>query len=320
MESRRDAGAQNKRHAPRTRRPLTQHPLFAAVLGLWGAALGALVTLVLPRALVMAACHRIGLSRLGETAPFILAALAGLVLGGALFALGSGMARLARAVRRRKATHPPIVSAVPQVRPIDPVNELGSARLDEPVETMPFAGLKPTLAAEDARVDVPCPTGKSPPPPGKPDLAQADTLPGDSAVWPEGPEPPAGRAVAETVTEAAAQSESGKAAGAAPAACPAAPQQMPSPPRQSAIERLRAVPVSELSLVQMVERFAAALHAHRFAAPGRAGHPADQAARDAALAEALKALVTFNEAGQTSAQGEPRRAAPSRPQKMRGAA
>jgi hypothetical protein len=322
MKGRRDAGARNERHAPRTRGPLTAHPLFAAVLGLWGAALGGLVTLVLPRTLVLKACAGIGLAQLGETAPFVLAALAALVLGGALFALGSGMARLARAARRRKAAPSLAAMAAQPVRPIDPVSELGSASLDEPVETMPFAGLKPVLAAEDGEADVPCPTGESHPPPLEPDLEAFGALPGRNAVWVEGPEP----LTRESVSEAADQAEtlpetgSGTTAGAGPALSPAAARRMPPPPSPSAIERLRAVPPSELSLVQMVERFAAALHAHQSAAPGLARHPTDQAARDAALAEALKALAALNGEGKTSAQGEPLRAALARLQELRGAA
>ncbi len=69
---------------------------------------------------------------------------------------------------------------------------------------------------------------------------------------------------------------------------------------RTAIEKLREVPPQELSLVQMVERFAAALHenqetARKLVARGRPGPSTPP--RDAALAEALKALALFTERG-----------------------
>ena len=55
------------------------------------------------------------------------------------------------------------------------------------------------------------------------------------------------------------------------------------------------IPTSELSLVQMVERFAGALHDHQNSARVRGDFA--QNGRDAALAEALKALTLFTESG-----------------------
>lgn len=63
--------------------------------------------------------------------------------------------------------------------------------------------------------------------------------------------------------------------------------------RASAIARLRQTPPEELSLVQLVERFAAALHDHQARARENADMPAPASsspARDAALAEALNTL------------------------------
>jgi hypothetical protein len=86
----------------------------------------------------------------------------------------------------------------------------------------------------------------------------------------------------------------------------AAPQQTGAR-QQTALEKLRQVPPQKLSLIQMVERFAAALHEHQQG--GRASlaknashdpspHPSNgQAQRDAALAEALKALTLFTQGG-----------------------
>ena len=67
------------------------------------------------------------------------------------------------------------------------------------------------------------------------------------------------------------------------------------PVAPSALEKLRQIPTSELSLVQMVERFAGALHDHQNSA--RARGDLAQNGRDAALAEALKALTLFTESG-----------------------
>ena len=57
------------------RRSLALHPLFGFVLGLWGAALGGLVTLVMPRNLVLEAAATAGLAGIGANAPFVLAAV-----------------------------------------------------------------------------------------------------------------------------------------------------------------------------------------------------------------------------------------------------
>ncbi len=67
------------------------------------------------------------------------------------------------------------------------------------------------------------------------------------------------------------------------------------PVSPSALEKLRQIPTSELSLVQMVERFAGALHDHQNSA--RVRGDLAQNGRDAALAEALKALTLFTESG-----------------------
>ncbi len=84
----------------------------------------------------------------------------------------------------------------------------------------------------------------------------------------------------------------------APASPEAAQKAVSPPPRPtgSAVDRLREVPPHELSLMQMVERFAVALHDHQEAAQAReaAGSPSG---REAALAEALKALALFTQDG-----------------------
>ena len=63
----------------------------------------------------------------------------------------------------------------------------------------------------------------------------------------------------------------------------------------SALEKLRQKPTDELSMVEMVERFAGALHEHQQSE--RARRPDGGVGRDAALVEALKALTLFTEQG-----------------------
>jgi len=69
----------------------------------------------------------------------------------------------------------------------------------------------------------------------------------------------------------------------------------PKPLPKSALEELRQTPTEELSLVQMVERFAAALHDYQKQEHARMA--ATGPGRDVALAEALKALDLFTERG-----------------------
>lgn len=294
------------------RRPLALHPLFGFVLGLWGAALGGLVTLVLPRDLVLVAAATAGLAGIGVNAPFVLAAIAALVLGGVMFALAGLITRAASKAHRPQKTPSLAALAVRHVQTIDPARELGSRSLDDPIEAMPFAGLKPEFGTDAQEV---AEEAEATPPPLELDLEEFGALPGRNAVWVE-----AGSILG---TSPAPDAPALAAAPVAPVAEPAlqavAPT-TPRPPAPSAIEHLRAVPTSELSLVQMVERFAAALHEHQSAAPGQSAYRADQAGREAALAEALKALAAFSPDDNPAARGEPLRAALTRLQELRGAA
>lgn len=67
-------------------------------------------------------------------------------------------------------------------------------------------------------------------------------------------------------------------------------------PPLSALEKLRQKPPEELSLVEMVERFAGALHQHQQSERAKLASP-NTPKRDTALAEALKALTLFTERG-----------------------
>ena len=290
------------------RRPLALHPLFGSVLGLWGAALGGLVTLALPRELVLVVAAEAGSAGIGANAPFVLAAIAALVLGGVMFALAGLFTRAAIKSRRPGDTPSLAAKAVRHVQTIDPASELGSSSLDEPVEAMPFAGLRPEFetGAEAETTELA--------PPLELDLEEFGALPGRNAVWVEN------RSLIADTPEPVAAPEPQPASAPAPEPVLHAVTPAPRPLGPSAIEHLRAVPTSELSLVQMVERFAAALHEHQSAPPGSSAARTDQAGRDAALAEALKALAAFSPDEGTTAQGEPLRAALARLQELRGAA
>lgn len=164
-------------------------------------------------------------------------------------------------------------------------------------------------------------TGPSVPrsPPAAPpalDLAQFGALPGRNAVWVEGPlpeefpRPEGGQAV--TPRDPSPESPVESATGSAKAS--------------AALARLRSTPAEDLSLVEMVERLAAALHERQAAdatRPRAAGARAD-GRRDAALAEALKALgdLTGDRARTPAGSGEADdlAAALARLHDMRGAA
>jgi hypothetical protein len=248
---------------------LVAHAVFAPLLGFWGAALGGLVMLVLPPAMIAGLTASLPGAVPGLPVQPLLAALAALVLGGALFMLATAMTRRARS----RAERPSIAQMVTRrVRPIDPVRDLGTRSLDEPIEPGPLAapGWRDDEDAEtQAEPAPPAAASEAGPPPRALDLATFAAMPGRNAVW---------------VEEA-----------------PATPQPEPVPdpapapaPGTAALARLRAVPPGDLSLAQMVERFAGALQEHRAGVPVRALSPTELAAREGALAEALKALAKLS--------------------------
>ncbi len=301
----RDRNKQRKRRTVQAnaRTPLIAQPLFAPMLGLWGAALGGLTVLVLPQWRVAGALAGTGLAALGAQAQFVLAGGAALLLGGGLFAVAASLSHRARI----RAAAPTVAEmAARRIRPIDPARELGSGSLDEPVLATPFApdpfASKPIVANPFA--DDPAPEPEFAPPRAL-DLSEFAELPGRNAVWveepaalPVAPPSPLAEPLAVSLVQAVAFPDPGKAA----------------------LARLRATPPDQLSLVQMVERFAAALHEHRTTAHGNAGHNRDLAARDAALAEALKALATLSDQPSADPQAQPLRDALGRLQGLRGAA
>lgn len=296
---------------------LAAHRAFAPLLGVWGAALAGLPIMVLPAQMFAQASKGTGLALLlGSMAQAVLAGLAAAVLGGMLYIIAHTMSRKAR----RRADTPSIVAlAARRVRTIDPRRDLGSVSLDEPVNAMPFAAAASQQPAPQSRApDAPQPAADMAPPRAL-NLAEFAVLPGRNGVWVEdAPMQP----MAATPPPPAAAPPLRLASKDDRRAAP------PPHPSAAALARLRATPPEQLSIVQMVERFAAALHEHREAAPGAAGTPRDIAAREAALAEALRALAALSEAhtaaGPAAAAdpvpGEPLRDALTRLQGLRGAA
>ena len=110
-------------------------------------------------------------------------------------------------------------------------------------------------------------------------LEEFGALPGRNAVWVEqdNDAAPAQNAPVQNTHEPKASAQ----------------EQKPIP--TSALEKLRQSPAENLSLVEMVERFACALHEHQAQERERAAQ--GEIAREAALAEALKALALFTEQG-----------------------
>ncbi|MBA4051120.1 MAG: hypothetical protein C0472_04405 [Erythrobacter sp.] len=267
--------------------PLAAHRAFAPLLGVWGALLGAGVVVVLPEPMVAQMLRGTLIGTWAAAAQPALAWIAGGLLGVLLFAFAAW-----RHVRARRGKRGPSIAAMAarRVTPINPARDLGSLRLDDPVETMPFStpAWRDADAGDAQRAAVPepasAPAAEPAPAPRELDLADFAELPGRNAVWVEEAAP----AVAEPAPAPAPSA-------AAPAAHPHRSTSAPLPvPGSAALARLRAVPASQLSLAEMVERFAGALHEVRETSPGRSLGPGDLAAREAALAEALKALEALS--------------------------
>lgn len=289
---------------------LVAHRVFAPMLGLWGALLGGLAVMVVPSDLMEAATRGTAVATLGGLAQPVIAGLAAVLLGCVLFVAAAAASRRAR----RRASSPSIAElAVRRVRPIDPARDLGSLSLDDPIETAPFA----TPAWRDAETSEPEPEAEPrlASAPRELDLAQFAEFPGRNAVWVEEPamaEAPSA-AVPETLPEAQPYTLTDalpveEPVASAPVSLLREPEALPEP-GTAALARLRAVPTSELSMAEMVERFAGALHEHRASPPTRALSAADLAAREAALAEALKALAALSGDDASDKSREPLRAA-----------
>lgn len=304
---------------------LATHGAFVPIVTLWGAALLGLAVMVLPE-LFIARINAVSGLGMGGLSRFLFAGIATL-LGGALAFVVAG-------ALRSKALHAdssrPLVSAVNarRVRPIDPASELGSESLDAPLEEPVLIG-KLTEEGEDWEEDpkeetiVPSAASISKKSKSKPEPTLGELSQRGYDI--EAPEPETDRkgkpgkdepafthkqfrnALIESCEgascEAASEARNAASVAAKPRRTvaevaskhsPATVASTREPVPASALEKLRQTPTDELSLVEMVERFAGALHEHqqseRARQPGGVG-------RDAALAEALKALTLFTEKG-----------------------
>lgn len=266
--------------AARRKPSIATHRAFVPILAIWGAALGAGSVMVLPRALIIQASMYTGLAGLGAYARYGQAVMAGLALGGLALVIAAAIRGRHTGPRDKDQAEAALSGAV---RPIDPISELGSESLDAPIEDR----------AVEAHEDAP---GGDADKPREMGLEEFGALPGRDAVWLADEE-----ASDATENPVAPQSET---RGEPSLPVPAPEQDNDAPePGLSAIAKLRSVPPGDLSLVQMIERFAAALHERQAAEqrnPGQSRRPG----RDAALADALRALSVLSEAGFGSSGGE----------------
>jgi hypothetical protein len=288
--------------APRKRAALRSHPAFAPMLGVWGAGLGLVIVMVLPATAIEAFAGIIPADLPPQAARMALAASAALLL--ALGAYGTGR-MLARRHRMAAPTPRPVSDRVSgKVRPIDPARELGSDSFDAPLpeglfdrhasdddgsedetEWLPHAPDEAELALEAAAELAAARAA----PPRDLDLAAFAALEGRNAVWVEEP-----AALMQMPAEPEPEPEPDPEPELEP---------NPDPALVSAIARLRAVPPTQLSLCEMVERFAAALQDYRAALEAREGEDESREEREAMLHEALGALGRITGAG-LAGQGE----------------
>lgn len=315
-----ERGAPSRANSKRKRGSLVASRAFAPLLGLWGAVLGGLTVAVLPEPLIVSATRGLMIGNLGLPVQPAVAVFAALALGGVIFLVAAVM----NARARRHSGQPWVVKrAMREMRPIDPARDLGSRSLDEPIDDMPFAA----PAWRDADTDLAAEPVPSPEPevaiaaPRELDLAQFAECPGRNAVWVEEQPKVVAAEVPATASEPVPEPEHPPVTGLRAVPRTGAPAPEPAPhPGTAALSLLRAVPTSELSLPQMVERFAGALHEHRVNPQAQALTAADLAARDAALAEAIKALAALSGDDGLSAARDPLRAALAQLQTSRSAA
>ena len=314
----------NKRRAKRG--ALVRHPVFVPALAAWGAALGGLSLAILPGSMIASITMTTGLSSLGDFARIVLCVVAATILG--LIALG-----IALAIRKSYAPSEPdaasFVMSMRRVNPIDPASELGSESLDAPIETAPFNNEAPESSIPGQEVDVddaldlafenevagaqeelkaPARNGAFDPlarlrnraldavEASNDETLEQEDIALDLGDFLDGQgddaQPVDAEPIESPVTDSEAMEHSAEIA--------LGDVSSPGPEPASAIDRLRQAQPDDLSLVQMVERFAAALHEHQAAARRRAAAglaPPPTPGRDAALAEALKALALFTDRG-----------------------
>ncbi len=253
------------------RTPITAHKSFVPLITGWGAALAGLSIAVLPPAAIQDFVETAQLNALGGFARIALVALAALFGGLVAYAI----ARLIRNGMTTSANIDPEADdeddafmdedfADEEREPlvINPSVELGSESFDAPLEFDEFQ-------IEDQHATIT--RSDEEPPLDLSEVAQVLAYKEDETAPVTEPEPTASP--------------------------PPIPAEAPDFLKGSAVESLRRMSTDNMSLMQMVERFATALHAHQ-ATVGETG----QSRRDAALAEALRALSLFTESKNDAAE------------------
>ncbi len=317
----------------RNRLPIAAHPFFVPALTVWGASLSGLIVMVLPASIINQITTASALGVLDGFARYFFAGLAA-ALGGAFgfFAATKWRDRLpgrSEALIDRAADHVRPIDPASELG-----SESLDAPIDEePVETEqveqePVAEDEPVIdEPENTEIEETLELGAdleaTPEPAPEPvegpaeEPAQVDPLanehlePAREAAETETPEPASrlplrrrrNRGKQLELVQALSDHRARQTAlnkdhlDLSEFTQLAEKSRAASPPRKpTAVETLRAVPPQDLSLVQMVERLAVALHERQEVARNRP--PAEQATeRDAALAEALKALSVFTEKG-----------------------
>ena len=293
-------------------RGIAQHPRFTLTLSVWGAALIGLSVLALSSVDIARVSMVAGLGALGHSARFVFPAIGAVIGAVGAFVLAYILVQLASLPVRLR---PAAALEHGRVRPID-TDELGSESLDAPLEEAPFAtSIEPEVDCEPSRDEVlelhaVIESGDEgvfelnaltelDPPLDEDDEPEAE----EAAELFRSPEPGLNIDAFRQILadENRRYEERELAAGREPIDIGPAPTiGSIAPQAASAIDKLRDTPPEELSLVQLVERFAAALHD----AQARSLHDLstdrlvhESAARERALAKALKALEIFTGRG-----------------------
>jgi len=272
---------------------LVRHPVFAPLIAAWFAILLGAAILVQPASSIARITAAVELTAFGDFARIGLALIAAL-LGGTLGWFGAK----ALQPRRRFEDEEIEDEAHTRVRPIVASEDLGINSFDDPVDQNAWKdwseedideeeleGVNAFADFEDIDDDA-WVEAEDAEPNADSDLLELTDIAEEHDIVPELPEEP---------EDAVAESESDDVA---------AESNLPVFARRiqagSAIEKLRELPTEQLSLVQMVERFAAALHEHQ-EQHGKNAPPQE----DAALAEGLRALALLSGENPMSSASEP---------------
>lgn len=308
------------------------HPRFVPLLTIWGAALLGCAVLAVSSVDIDRVSRLVGLGALGYSAKFLYAAIAAALGAFVAFVAASLMQRF---FEQSYYARPVARLTDDRVRPIEPALELGSESLDAPIEHMPFSASKDEAADvvednafeddvfEDAWVEAD--EGEAPEAEfeNEDEILELDAMVAldeenanladraqhdEELSEVEGPIDPTDLgvdmdALGEILEEETQDFEARKAAreearraGRPLETTEAQTSRFKPSLAPSGIAKLREMPTQDLSLIQLVERFAAALHEVQDKSPQDvfgANAAASQAERERALAEALKTLDLF---------------------------